>query len=428
MLFDARAAKALKPGEALAVQDCPGLRILATKTKKTWTYRYKAPDGKLRQIALGPFPAMKANEAWQQWNALRDGRKLGTDPAKEVKERRKAQATPEPENYTVSKLVREYIDGHLKSSRKAAGFDAAKKALERVLAEEPGFAATPAADVDRATCFSVLDKRKGTPTATAKLRSMMGSAWDYALDAGKLDGNVPNWWRQVMRGRLKSKGKVMGGEHIGQRRRALRGDDVGALLRWLPNMHSTAQDGLTMYLWTCVRGSEIFGMRPEHVRKEKDGVWWTIPKAETKNARHALAVDLRVPLCGRALEVVQRRMKAVGESGYLFEDAKGERYSQHDFSTYIYDLQPYSPKSQRKGGRADQMPVTDWTPHNLRRTSRTMLAELGCPKEVAEAIVGHMPEIIEATYNVHTYDEERKVWLKRLSDHLESLAALPALP
>jgi hypothetical protein len=26
-----------------------------------------------------------------------------------------------------------------------------------------------------------------------KLRSLFGSAWDYALDAGKLDGDVTNW-------------------------------------------------------------------------------------------------------------------------------------------------------------------------------------------------------------------------------------------
>ena len=89
-----------------------------------------------------------------------------------------------------------------------------------------------------------------------------------------------------------------------------------------------------------------------------------------------------------------------------------------------------SPKAKRRDNPALQLPVTDWTPHNLRRTGRTMLAALGCPAEIAEAIVGHMPEEIEATYNVHTYDQERLVWLRRLSDHLESLASsgAPARP
>ncbi|MGF6345967.1 hypothetical protein [Variovorax sp. W2I14] len=68
------------------------------------------------------------------------------------------------------------------------------------------------------------------------------------------------------------------------------------------------------------------------------------------------------------------------------------------------------------------LPVTNWTPHNLRRTSRTMLAALGCPKEIGEAILGHLPPTIEGTYNSHTYDAERRLWLTRLAKHLERLS------
>ncbi len=64
-----------------------------------------------------------------------------------------------------------------------------------------------------------------------------------------------------------------------------------------------------------------------------------------------------------------------------------------------------------------------WAPHDLRRTSRTFLAALGCPSDVGEVIVGHMLSGVERTYNRHTYDIERQVWLKRLSRHLEKIAA-----
>jgi integrase len=112
----------------------------------------------------------------------------------------------------------------------------------------------------------------------------------------------------------------------------------------------------------------------------------------------------------------------VGKSGLLFEDARGEQYTQHDFSTYIYGLQPYSEKVARRESEGLVLPVTHWTPHNLRRTSRTMLAALGCPKEIGEAVLGHMPPGIEGTYNSHTYDAERRLWLKRLAMHLDKLA------
>ena len=188
-------------------------------------------------------------------------------------------------------------------------------------------------------------------------------------------------------------------------------------------MHGLARDTTVMYLGTCARGVEILAMRPEHITEEADGWWWTVPKSQTKNADVEFAVDLRVPLIGRALAVVQRRMKAVGTSGWLFEDVRKEQYTQHDFSTYIYNLQPYAPKvknRQSTGGLV--LPVTHWTPHNLRRTGRTMLSSLGCLNEIGEAILGHLPSEIEATYNSHTYDKERRVWLGKLAKHLEKLA------
>ena len=134
-----------------------------------------------------------------------------------------------------------------------------------------------------------------------------------------------------MKGRLKSKGKIIGGEHVGQTRRVLQPTEVATLLAWLPNMHTLGRDAVLMYLWTCARGSEILAMRPEHVKQEGDVLWWTVPKSQTKNERHALAVDLRVPLFGQALAIVQRRVAAVGASGLLFEDVRGEQYTQAGF-------------------------------------------------------------------------------------------------
>ncbi len=432
MVFDARAAKALQPGDAIAVDGCPGLRLLATKFGKTWTYRYKTPEGKLRQVALGPWPGLSLHDAMAAWMDARGKKAAGVDPAAQRRAARQAaKATPAPpKSYTVALLVGDYINGQLEVNRAKDGAAAARRALERMLAAEPELAATDANKVTRAQCFDVLDARKATPMATAKLRSMLGSAWEFALDAGRLDGNTPNWWRQLMQGKLKSKGKVMGGKHVGQTRRALRNEEIAALLGWLGNMHQIGRDAVVMYLWTCARGGEIFAMRPEHVANEGAVLWWTVPKELTKNARFAEAVDLRVPLFGRARQVVERRLASVGRSGFLFENGKGAQYTQHAFSTYIYDLQPYSPKAKRRGSQATDMPVTNWTPHNLRRTGRTLLAALGCPREIAEAVVGHMPPAIEATYNVHTYDAERVEWLQRLDAHLASLASAgaPARP
>jgi len=426
MYFDNRAAKLLQPGQHLVVDGCLGLRLVASASRKTWIYRYKqVGTDRMKQVALGQWPAVSPQTAVAQWQALRDQRAAGADP---VSERRAAKVVQSPpEIYTVRRLVDDYVTGHLESARKPAGALASKRLLSSALDERPEFASKPAAAVTRGVAFDLLDARKATPTSAQKLRSLLGAAWDYALDAGRLDGDVPNWWRVVMRGRLKSQGKLVGGQHLGPQRRVLQAGEIATLLTWADaNMHQLGRDALVLYLWTCTRGAELLAMRPKHISQVGDQWWWTVPKAQTKNAANAQAVDLRVPLFGRALEVVQRRLDAVGESGWLFEDVRGGQYTQHFFSTYIYNLQPYSPKvTQRQSTGGLVLPVTHWSPHDLRRTSRTLLAGLGCPNEVAEAIMGHVPEVIVGVYNTYSYDAERVLWLKRLSDHLAGLACLP---
>jgi hypothetical protein len=57
--FDARSAKLLPAGEHIVVDatEYPGLRLEATATRKTWTYRYKSPvDARMRQVKVGNWP------------------------------------------------------------------------------------------------------------------------------------------------------------------------------------------------------------------------------------------------------------------------------------------------------------------------------------------------------------------------------------
>lgn len=435
MYFDVRAAKQLAPGEVLAVEGCPGLRLVAVKSSKTWTYRYRDIAGRLKQVKLGSWPDLSIQEAASLWTKYRADREAGVDLVAQRKqaqvEAKKALLPPVNDVYSVALLAKDFVEGHLAHSRKPEGLAAAKSAFARLFEENPEFANMPAESVSRQVAFGILeDKKIDAPCAAQKLRTLFGGAWDYALDAGRLSGETPNWWRSVQKGRLVSKGKKMGGKHVGRRRRYLTDAEIGELLNWLPNMQKIGEDAVIMYLWTGARGSEIFAMNASQLA-EKDGVlWWTIPKELTKNARFPDATDLRVPLFGRAREVVKRRLREADEDGDLFLSATGSRYSTRTFSGYLYDLQPYSPKSQRKGRVRKVLTVTDWTAHNLRRTTRTMLSALGCPKEVAEAIVGHMPEKIEGTYNAYSYDAERVQWLSRVDQRLEELAslALPARP
>ncbi len=192
------------------------------------------------------------------------------------------------------------------------------------------------------------------------------------------------------------------------------------MLRWLPNFSRVVSDACTLYLWTCTRGAEILQMERHEITEESDGMWWTVPKSKTKNCWREEAVDLRVPLIGRAEAIVRRRLQS--ETGSYLFPARGKLpyTAQKVVGHAVWFHMPYS--ESRPESARPRLPVTKWAPHDLRRTGRTQLAALGCSADVAEAVIGHMPNGIRGVYDRHAYDQERREWLTRLSAHLERLA------
>jgi integrase len=431
MTFDARTIKLLPAGQHLTSPDFPGLRLEASAQYRTWIYRYKSPiDGRMRQTKIGRWPAMSLHAAVARWEELRATREAGADPALEVKqaraEKRQADAAAKTAQvqaaYTVADLCADYYEGYVRLSRAKKGADEVRRMFDTMLGPCGAMAAT---EVTRSHAFDLIQSYAATaPVQAKKLRSELGAAWDYASDAGRLPDTVPNWWRQILRGKIKSKGKKIAGERIGTAKRVLSPEEIGTLIRWLPNFTALVEDALTLYLWTGTRGAEIVALEGREVRQETGGIWWwTIPKTKTKNARHENATDLRVPLFGRALNVVLRRKERFG-NGWLFpakrRDGKTAHSEQKAVQVAVYYHQPYS--TTRPELERARLPVTHWAPHDLRRSARTLLAAMGCPGDVAESVLGHMIPGVAGAYNRHQYDAERVEWLRRLSDHLEELA------
>lgn len=435
-MFDARAAKALRPGDHLTFEMAPGLRLVATETRRTWVYRYKSPvDSRMRQTRLGHWPAMGFAAALVAWQQQRDARMAGADPAAE---RRKARAAARDRDAGGAYTVRRAADDYLRSYRGTV-IPKTYAEAERILRSELGeLEHLPAAQVTRAQAFDLLEAMHNRPVVAGRLRQLLGAVWDRALDAGRLPAETPNWWRLVLRGRLKSKGKIVGGEHQGRpEKRALTEAEVGQLLHFLPNFSRTVSDALTLYLWTGCRGAEIVAAEAHEVAEEPDGLWWTIPRDKLKMRDNPLTADLRVPLVGRAEEIVRRRVAVAlelqaqrenagaagadrplflfpspGRSGHVEQRALGHAVWWHMPGCRL------RPESERP-----RLPIASFAPHDLRRTSRTILSALGCPAEVAEAILGHQAPGVRAIYDRHGYDVERRLWLTRLSERLEQVAA-----
>ena len=424
MFFDTRAAKLLKPGEHIVVEGCPGLRLIATETRKTWTYRYKlAATGLMKQVKIGPWPEIPVARAAAQWQEMRARRDAGEDLAGTRKAARAPVAVVS--SYTLGQMIEDYASGYLARRREPRGARAIHQRLTNSLA---GFLDVPAHEVGRRFVFDLIESLSDRPVLANSVNNEMGAAFSYALNAGRIPDSVPNWWVLAKTRKLRSKGAVRDGKHKGTTKRVLSGQEVGALMREdMPRFSRQVQDFLTIQLWTCTRGAEIVQMRREQITESPDGWWWTIPKEFTKGVNVENATDLRVPLIGRALEIVKRL-----EGEWLFPSRSREGVMGHQMQTYMQSkvnyLQPYC--KSRPDHVRKRLTVTHWSPHDLRRTGRTMLAAMGCPNEVGEAILGHVQPGVVGVYNLYGYDKERRHWLTRLDAHLESLVqlGLPALP
>jgi integrase len=82
--------------------------------------------------------------------------------------------------------------------------------------------------------------------------------------------------------------------------------------------------------------------------------------------------------------------------------------------------------------RKKNLPVADFTTHDLRRTFATQLAELGVPLDLIAAIVGHEAGKSHRTLVVHYVRAQRldakaavlRAWDERLSDYVAQGAQL----
>jgi integrase len=417
-MFDPRSARALKPGEHLIVGQAPGLRLQATASGQSWIYRYRSHvDGRMRQLKLGRWPALglpAALAAWQRLKALRDA---GVDPAAQRRERRQLEASKERSGrLTVAKVRQEFLAAYA-GTVAARTYAEAKRLLERELAPLDEREAT---SITRADVFDLLDAMRDRPVVAANVRRLAGAAWDRALDSGKLNADIPNWWRLVLRGKLRSRGKRVAGQHQGVHKRVLSVDELSLVLPWLPNFTKDIEDALVLHLWTCCRGAEIVAMQRSQIAEEPDGLWWTIPRAKLKMRRSPSLTDLRVPLVGRAEGIVRRRLAATDKTFLFHSRGRSSHVEQKAVGVALYCHMPDC--ELRPEWVRPRLPVANWAPHDLRRTGRTLLASLGCPNEVAEAILGHLPPGVQKVYNRHDYDRERRQWLSRLDAELERLA------
>jgi len=169
---------------------------------------------------------------------------------------------------------------------------------------------------------------------------------------------------------------------------------------------------LRVLLLTLQRRSEL--ALAEWRELDLAGKVWTIPDAHAKNGKgHVL------PLSDWAIEEFKKLKVMAGGSRYVLPS---DDKSQHIDPKYITRSVARCLKRFKEHG------VAAFTPHDLRRTGRTKLAQLGIKIDIAERILNHARERMEATYNVHDYIDEKREALGKWAKYLAGLCKTEEAP
>lgn len=164
---------------------------------------------------------------------------------------------------------------------------------------------------------------------------------------------------------------------------------------------------LKMLLLTGQRPGEVSAM-PWSELDLKAGVWEIPPERMKGGEFH------RVPIAGMALEVINQAKTVSGDRPYVF------------CSSYKED----APVTRAAVSRSI---IRHWkeigfqesfTPHDLRRTVRTKLAELKIDDVVAERVLGHKLQGVLAVYNRYSYDAEKRAALEQWENKLRSIIGI----
>jgi integrase len=365
---------------------------------KTWVYIYTA-DGKRRELKMGEYPSMSLADARTAYGKAYALHQAGTDPGAVESERRlERKRTP-----TVAEFIEEYVEKHAKVKKRSWRND--KEALEKDIL--PAWGSMKITDIKRRDLLPILDGivDRGSPIQANRLLAYVRKMFSYAVE--RLVIEINPFLRMKPLSEENSRERFLSAKEI-----KTFWDNLSTT-----NTPPELQRALKLILVTAQRPGEVIEMH----RQEITDRWWTIPKERAKNKRthRVYLTDLALDLIGDA-------------EGYIFESPRnpGHPYDSQ-VATKSLKRNINAPLTDDKGKplfTAEGKPavknilgVADFTPHDLRRTAATLMAEAKILREHRERVLNHALEKLDATYNQHDYDDAKQAALETLERKLQAI-------
>ena len=376
-----------------------GLRV-GTTGKKTWVVLYRQGDSKLRRLTLGEYPAMSLAQAHVAHSNALALIAQQIDPG----DLKKAAAEAERRAPTVRLLIDEFIERGVKAKGNRT-WQEYQRNIEKDVS--PAWGKRKVKDIKKRDVVLLLEKvaERGARNQCNQLFKIIRRMFNFAIERDLLEYSPCNGVRLPFPEVRKD--RFLTDEEIRLLWAALDLEDA-------PLSEPMAR-ALKLVLVTMQRPGEVIGA---HVN-EIDGEWWTIPAERSKNKK-----EHRVYLTPLAKTLFQ----AEGAEGYLFPNPRSgfsldtpEPMETNALSKAARRLlEPVKLKNETK---PQVLTIEKFTPHDLRRTGATHLAELGYSDEIIGAVLNHTRPGVTSIYNRYRYVKEKRQALEAWARKLDTILA-----
>ena len=324
--------------------------------------------GRRTELGLGGFPLVSLKEAREKAFA---NRKLARDGGDLLAEKRRAESMP-----TFADATRQVWNQLRPGWRSPQHAQLWLKSLERYAI--PRIGEMPISEVTSADVIGILAPIwHDVPPTARKLRQRIRAVMEWAV---AMDLRPDNPCDRI--------GPVLGTQGGRVRHmRALPHREVASAIETVraSNARPVVKLAFEFLVLTAVRSGEVRGAAWAEI--ERDAGVWTIPALRTKGNR-----EHRVPLCGRALQILEEARMLGRGSPLVFPGVRGKPFASTALSELLGELKIAA------------------VPHGFRSSFRDWAAEeTDHPREVAEAALAHkVRNQIEAAYRRTDLFERRR--------------------
>lgn len=389
-LTDSQIQAWVRARRPLGKADGDGLTFtLSAKGAAVWVLRYRI-DGRPRELTIGGYPVLSLQAA----RALARQWRTKIAQGEDVAATRKREKLGRMAGGTFRELAEDYM---LRVGPELA--ESTRRDTQRYLDKDlvPLLGSLQAVDVGPSEVVAAVE-RIGKRSKTVARRAF--EIVSVVMTHGAAKCLVPS----NPCGGLKVSA-ILGAPKPVRERIKLTSEELHSVMAGLPALGRANALSVRILLATCVRKGELFAARWEHVDLVRG--LWTVPAEASKNGQGFV-----VPLAPQVVAWFADLRAMAGDSSMVLPGRAvryGKRRGAVSHSTLNSALHKLEVGARR------------FSPHDLRSTARSYLAELGVNVLVAERCLNHSLGGLVAVYDKHDYLDERRRALSLWAAFLEKI-------